>query len=155
MQRLFDAGRYAVISASGELPPNLQGVWSGTYDPAWRGGYTLDGNLPAALAGLAPTGTPELLLPLFDLLDAHRDDFRDNARRLYGLPGLLLPPHLTTHGRHNHFSARWCLTFWTAAAAWMARLYVRVLAPHGRPRVPAYPGAAVHAGGGRVLPPRS
>jgi hypothetical protein len=123
VERLFDAGRYAIISASGELPPNLQGVWSGTYHPAWRGGYTVDGNLPAALAAVCATGTPELLLPLFDLIERHLDDFRDNARRLYGLPGVLLPPHLTTHGRHNHFNARWCLTFWTAGAAWMARLY--------------------------------
>ena len=79
--------------------------------------------MPAALAAVCATGTPELLLPLFDLIERHLDDFRDNARRLYGLPGVLLPPHLTTHGRHNHFTARWCLTFWTAGAAWMARLY--------------------------------
>lgn len=123
VNRLFDAGRYAVISASGDLPPNLQGVWSGTYAPAWRGGYTLDGNLAAALSAAPCTGTPELLLPLFDLLDSYRDDFRRNAERLYRMPGILLPPHLTTHGRHNHFTSRWCLTFWTAGAAWMARLY--------------------------------
>ena len=122
-ERLFDAGRYAIICASGTWPPNLQGVWSGTYHPAWRGGYTLDGNLAAALAGVGPTGTPELLLPLFDLVETYLDDFRENARRLYGLPGLLVPPHLSTHGRHNHFTARWCLTFWTAGAAWLARLY--------------------------------
>jgi hypothetical protein len=83
----------------------------------------LDGNLAAALAGVCPTGTPELLLPLFELIETYLEDFRGNARRLYGLPGLLVPPHLTTHGRHNHFTERWCLTFWTAGAAWLARLY--------------------------------
>lgn len=123
VQRLFDAGRYAVISASGDLPPNLQGVWSGTFAPAWSGGYTLDGNLAAALASAAATGTPELLLPLFDLLDAHAADFRRNAERLYRASGPLLPPHLTSHGRHNHFTKRWCLTFWTAGAAWMGHIY--------------------------------
>lgn len=133
VQRLFDAGRYAVISASGAFPPNLQGVWSGTYTPAWRGGYTLDGNLPAALAAAAPTGTPELLLPLFDLLDRYREDFRHNAERLYRAPGLLLPPHLTTHGRHNHFGPRWCLTFWTGGAAWMARIYMEYWRHTGDP----------------------
>jgi hypothetical protein len=76
-----------------------------------------------AVAALASTGTPELLLPVFDLLDGFRPDLRDNARRLYGAPGLLVPPHLTTHARHNHFDRRWCLTFWTAGAAWCARLY--------------------------------
>lgn len=122
-ERLFAAGRYAIISATGDLPPNLQGVWSGSYDPPWRSGYTMDGNLAAAVAGLGPTGTPELLLPVFDLLEAHLDDFRANARRLWGAPGIVLPPHLSTNGRHNHFGPKWCLTFWTGGAGWAARLY--------------------------------
>lgn len=124
VERLFDAGRYAIVSSCGELPPNLQGVWSGTYQPAWSGDYTLDGNLPAAVAGLLPTGTPELMLPLFDLLDGWRGDFRRNARRLYGASGILVPAHASTHGLHNHFGPVWCLTFWTAGAAWLGRLYL-------------------------------
>ena len=124
VERLFDAGRYAIISSTGDLPPTLQGVWSGTWTPPWSSGYTLDGNLPAAVAGTLPTATPELLLPVFDLLDAHRDDLRHNARRLYGARGLLTPVHLSTHGRQNHFGPVWCQTFWTAGAAWMSRLYV-------------------------------
>jgi len=123
VERLFDAARYAIVCATGERPPTLQGVWSGTFDPAWRGGYTVDGNLQMAVAALSSTGTPELMRPVFDLLDAYHDDLRDNAARLYGRPGILVPPHLTTHGRHNHFHPRWCLTFWTAGAAWCARLY--------------------------------
>ncbi|GAA3343807.1 glycoside hydrolase N-terminal domain-containing protein [Amorphoplanes nipponensis] len=124
VERLFDAGRYAVISSTGDLPPTLQGVWSGTWTPPWSSGYTLDGNLPAAVAALLPTATPELLLPVFDLIEAHRDDLRHNARRLYGARGLLAPAHLSTHGRQNHFGPVWCLTFWTAGAAWLGRLYV-------------------------------
>lgn len=120
---LFDAGRYAIISSCGDLPPNLQGVWSGTHAPPWRAGYTLDGNLEAAVAALLPTGTPELLLPLFDLLDRFAEDFRENARRLYGAGGILVPAHCSGHGRLNHFNERWCQTFWTAGAAWLARLH--------------------------------
>ena len=123
VERLFEAGRYAVVSSTGELPPTLQGVWSGTWTPPWSSGYTLDGNLPAVVAALLPTATPELLLPVFDLLEAHRDDLRHNARRLYGARGLLTPVHLSTHGRQNHFGPVWCQTFWTAGAAWMSRLY--------------------------------
>jgi alpha-L-fucosidase 2 len=123
IERLFTAGRYAIASSTGELPPTLQGVWSGNYRPAWGSGYTLDGNLFAAVSALLPTGTPELLLPVFDLLESHLADFRDNARRLYATDGILVPPHLSTHGRHNHFGPRWCLTFWTAAAGWAAMLF--------------------------------
>ncbi|MBG0820838.1 glycoside hydrolase N-terminal domain-containing protein [Planomonospora sp. ID91781] len=123
VERLFTAGRYAVISSSGELPPTLQGVWTGTYDPPWRSGFTMDGNLASAVAALPCTGTPELMLPVFDLADAMMDDFRQNARRLYGCRGILVPAHLSTHGLHNHFGPVWCLTFWTAGAGWLARLY--------------------------------
>src|SRR5699024_4764488 len=101
--RLVDAGRYAIVSSCGELPPTLQGVWSGTYDPPWRSGYTFDGNLPSAVAALHTTGTPELMESLFDLLDDYAEDLTENARRLYGCRGVLVPPHASTHGRHNHF----------------------------------------------------
>ncbi|WP_174546671.1 glycosyl hydrolase family 95 catalytic domain-containing protein [Nocardiopsis dassonvillei] len=121
--RLVDAGRYAIISSCGDLPPTLQGVWSGTYDPPWRSGYTFDGNLPSALAALHTTGTPELMTGLFDLLDGMADDLAENARRLYGCRGILLPAHASTSGRHNHFGPEWCLTCWTAGAAWTSRLY--------------------------------
>jgi alpha-L-fucosidase 2 len=123
VRRLFDAGRYAVISSTGDLPPVLQGVWSGTYDPPWASGYTLDGNLPAAVAALHPTGCPELMPPLFDLVESVLPHFRRNAERLYGLRGALTPVHLSTHGLQNHFGPVWCQTFWTAGAAWLARLY--------------------------------
>ncbi|TDQ50777.1 glycosyl hydrolase family 95 catalytic domain-containing protein [Actinorugispora endophytica] len=123
VERLVDAGRYAVICASGELPPTLQGVWSGAHAPPWSSGYTLDGNLASAVAALHPTGVPELMTALFDLVEPLVGDFAENARRLYGCRGVLLPAHLSTHGRHNHFGPEWCLTFWTAGAAWIARLY--------------------------------
>ncbi len=121
---LVNACRYAAISASGELPPTLQGVWSGGFRPPWRSAYTLDGNLPAAVQGFAPTGTPELLLPVLALAEARRADMRVNARRLYGVDGLLAPAHQSSHGLVNHFGPRWCQTFWTAGAAWLARLFV-------------------------------
>jgi len=44
LEKVFDAGRYAIISSSGTLPPNLQGVWAGSYTPAWSGDYTHNGN---------------------------------------------------------------------------------------------------------------
>lgn len=123
-QTLFDAGRYTIISSTGTRPPTLQGVWSGTYSPPWRSGWTIDGNLQAALLAVHSTATPELMPPLFDLLDSQLGDYRENARRLYGLPGIFAPAHLGTHGRQNHFGPIWCLTLWTTGAAWLARLYL-------------------------------
>jgi len=49
LERMYDAGRYMFICASGELPPNLQGIWSGTWKPAWSGDFTTDTNLQLAI----------------------------------------------------------------------------------------------------------
>lgn len=122
VQRLFDAGQYAIASSTGRRPPNLQGVWSGTWRPAWSGDWTLDGNLQSALAA-ATAIDPAQLLALFDLLDGFADDFRTNAARIAGAPGVLVPSQASGHGLLNHFGPRWCLTFWTAGAAWLGRLY--------------------------------
>lgn len=43
----FQFGRYLLISSSrnGTLPPNLQGIWNPTEDPAWGSKYTVNINL--------------------------------------------------------------------------------------------------------------
>jgi hypothetical protein len=48
--KLCDAARYALISSTGEIPPTLQGIWGGTWRPAWSGDFTLNGNVPSAIA---------------------------------------------------------------------------------------------------------
>src|SRR5665647_913097 len=55
------SGRANVVASTGELPPTLQGVWQGTWRPAWSADYTMNGNVQnGGIAGLIPTGTPEL-----------------------------------------------------------------------------------------------
>jgi hypothetical protein len=123
LEKLFDAGRYAIISSSGDLPPNLQGVWTGTYQPPWSGDYTHNGNVQTALAAILSSGTPELLLGYFSYLRSMMDDFHDNSRALFGCRGVYVPSRLSTHGLQNHFNQTWCHEFWTAAAGWAARLF--------------------------------
>ena len=50
IEKVFDAGRYNIISCTGDLPPTLQGVWAGTYVPAWASDFTHNGNVPSAIA---------------------------------------------------------------------------------------------------------
>ncbi|MGQ4410141.1 glycoside hydrolase N-terminal domain-containing protein, partial [[Kitasatospora] papulosa] len=40
LERLFAAGRYHLLSASGMLPPRLTGLWTGDWDTAWSGAFT-------------------------------------------------------------------------------------------------------------------
>ena len=39
LEKQFDACRYLILSSSGpEFPPTLQGIWGGTFSPAWSSG---------------------------------------------------------------------------------------------------------------------
>jgi hypothetical protein len=123
LEKEFDAARYAVISSSGELFPNLQGIWSGTYGPPWSGDFTLNGNVQSAIGANLSSNLAECLLPFFDFLEAHLPEFRTNAQRLYRCRGIHVPSRASTHGWNNHFDGTWPMTFWTAGAGWMAQFY--------------------------------
>jgi hypothetical protein len=123
LEKQFDAARYAVISSSGELFPNLQGIWGGTFGPPWSGDFTLNGNVQTALAADLSGNLAECLLPFFAYLEAHLAEFRTNAARLYGCRGIHVPSRASSHGLNNHFDDTWPMTFWTAGAGWAAHFY--------------------------------
>ena len=123
LEREFDACRYAIISSSGELFPNLQGIWGGTWGPPWSGDFTMNGNVQTALAANLSANMPECLEPYFRYLESQMGDFRTNARRLYGTRGIHVPSRTSTHGLNNHFDGTWPMTFWTAGAGWAAHFF--------------------------------
>ncbi len=118
----YAAGRHTIISATGTLPPNLQGVWQGSWTAPWSSDYTMNGNLQTAVAALASTGTPELLLSVFRLLNRYPAHYVENAREIFGADGYLLPARATTHGRANHFLHDYPHQFWIGNGGWMLRL---------------------------------
>ncbi len=117
------SGRANVIASTGELPPTLQGVWQGTWRPAWSADYTLNGNVQdGAMAGMITTGTPQLARSVLTLVLPHLDDFRENARRVFGAEGMLLPARMSTHGRADHLSADYPHPFWIGCGGWILRI---------------------------------
>ncbi len=123
IEQLFDAARYNILSATGENPPNLQGIWGATMTPPWAGDYTTNGNLPTAVSHYLAASTPELMLPLFNKLESQMEEYRTNARVLFGCKGIHIPSHIQLHGYDNQFDATWPMTFWTAGAAWYSLFY--------------------------------
>jgi hypothetical protein len=123
LEKVFDAARYAVLSSSGDVFPNLQGIWNGTWSPPWSSDFTLNGNVQCALAADLTGNLAECLLPFFQFLEQHLPEFRENARRLYGCRGIHVPSRASTHGLNNHFDGTWPMTFWTAGAAWAGQFY--------------------------------
>lgn len=163
----FAAGRHAIISASGALPPTLVGLWQGSSRPAWSADYTQNGNVQhGAIASLVAGGTPELIRAYFDALARHRDDYAANAARVFGAPGWLLPARFSTHGHANHLIPAFPHPFWIGAGGWALRLawdYLITTGDLAFARTKAWPlavhvmafydAAAMPAAGGRRLVP--
>jgi hypothetical protein len=120
IQKEFDAARYNIISSTGINPPNLQGIWSGTWTPPWSSGFTHDGNVEVAVSHLLSANTPELMASYLHYHERMMPWYRDNARRLFGTRGIVVPAHSSSHGWNIHFDETWTLSLWTAGAGWTA-----------------------------------
>lgn len=123
IERAFDAGRYNIICSTGHHPPNLMGLWSGTWLAPWAGSFTVDGNLPCAVSFNLMGNTPELMEPFFRYFDTRWDGFRRNAKAIYGTRGFHVPAQLTLSPLETDFSPRWPLIYWHTGAAWMLQSY--------------------------------
>lgn len=123
LEKIYDASRYMYISSSGQVTPNLQGIWSGTFSPAWSGDYTLDTNVQLSIAQALSGHLEEGLFGFFDLIDSLLPDFRENARRFYGCRGIFSSIHASSHGHHIHWNKDWPLMFYTAGAGWLGHWY--------------------------------
>jgi hypothetical protein len=123
VNRLYDAARFCVIAATGQIPPTLCGIWQGAWFAEWSGDYTQNGNLQTAIAANLSTNLPELMLSYFSYQESLIEDYRKNAKQLYNARGIYLPSRTSSHGLQNHFCEVWPMTFWTVGAAWAAKFY--------------------------------
>lgn len=122
-EKVHDFGRYLLISSSGSLPPNLQGVWNGSWTPPWSSDYTLDENLQMMMWQVMPGNLPEAAHSYFNLIESFVPDWRQNARKIYGCRGILSSLRSTRSGLHKHLDAEYPMHFWTAGAGWLAQLF--------------------------------
>ncbi|MEP2774596.1 MAG: glycoside hydrolase N-terminal domain-containing protein [Luteolibacter sp.] len=123
LEKQFDAGRYNIICATGELPPNLQGVWGGTYVPGWASDYTHNGNVPSAIASMLMGNTPELMLAYVSYIESLVPDMQLNAKHFYGARGIVLPSRTSTHGYNNAFAKNFAGGMWVSGAPWASHFF--------------------------------
>lgn len=128
VERTFHAARYSIISSTGDLPPALQGVWTGTWKPRWSGDYTLNGNVQSMVAASLCANHDECHEALMNYMDTLMDDFRENARALLGFRGPLIPWRTSTHGKTHYLAFKnhhhdFPGVYWFGGTAWFAQLY--------------------------------
>nr|WP_261989163.1 glycoside hydrolase N-terminal domain-containing protein [Streptomyces sp. uw30] len=122
LERLFAAGRYHLLSASGMLPPRLTGLWTGDWNTAWSGAFTTDANLNLQTASAAAAALPEVTEAHAALVHGQVDHWRDNARAIFGTRGVVAPAHTDGESGHiYHFSREYPLHLWTAGADWLLK----------------------------------
>ncbi|MDH6221904.1 glycosyl hydrolase family 95 catalytic domain-containing protein [Streptomyces pseudovenezuelae] len=122
LERLFAAGRYHLLSASGLFPPRLTGLWTGDWDTAWSGAFTNDANLNLQTASAATAALPEVTEAHASLIHSQLDDWAENARTVFGARGVVAPAHTDGEsGLSYHFSREYPLHLWTAGADWLLK----------------------------------
>lgn len=120
LEQLFAAGRYHLLSASGYRPPRLCGLWTGDWNTAWSGAFTTNANLNLQIASAAAGALPEASMAHAELVLGQLDDWRRNARLLYGTRGIVAPAHTDgENGNQYHFNHIWAHHMWTAGADWL------------------------------------
>jgi len=123
IEKEFDAARYNIISCTGELPPNLQGGWGGTYVPGWASDFTHNGNVPSAIAANLMGNMPELMLAYTSYIESIVPWLEINAEHYFGARGVVLPSRSSTHGFNNALAPSFAGGFWVGGAGWAAHFF--------------------------------
>ncbi|MDQ8206728.1 glycoside hydrolase N-terminal domain-containing protein [Coraliomargarita sp. SDUM461003] len=124
LQKMTDYGRYLLINSSDEssVPSNLQGIWNGDYAPPWDCFFMINENLLMNYWQALPGGMNEEALGVFNFYESNLEDYRENARKLYGCRGIFIPAltspetGLSTHG------GSWIVN-WISGAGWLCQLF--------------------------------
>ena len=128
-QRLFNYALFkfaAATSPLSPLPAALQGPWAEEYQlPPWSCDYHFNVNIQQIYTLAFAVNQMEHLLPLFNMLEASRGVFRDNARALVGIEdGLVLNHAIDDRGYacggiSAGSSIDHAVSGWTALLFWM------------------------------------
>lgn len=124
IEKMWSYGRYLLICSSREngFPCHLYGVWTGCYRAMWAFNmYNV--NLQMIYWQVLSGGMPELMSAVFDYVESHMDDYRENAKKLYGCRGINIPSVSTPESGLHKMKSLPHILHWTGAAAWIAQFY--------------------------------
>lgn len=105
MEKLYDMGRFFMITDTGDDPPSLFQ-------------HNINTNLQVCSGNM--TGLPEIMDTYFRFYEEKFDDFRLNAKRFYGARGVLGNIHCDYNsGKFYQFSIVYPHYCWTACLGWI------------------------------------
>lgn len=123
VEKMWAYGRYLLVTSSrpGGQPCPLYGKWCGDYLGMWTFHMTNE-NLQMIYWQALSGQMPETLLSVFEYYETKMDDFRENARKLYGCRGIYISAVSTPESGLQKL-IRPHILYWTGAAAWIGQHY--------------------------------
>ncbi|MEI2279803.1 glycosyl hydrolase family 95 catalytic domain-containing protein [Paenibacillus polysaccharolyticus] len=120
MEQVYNQGRYAMICCSGSSAPRLYGMWTGEWNPGWRGIYTLDANVNLQVAAMNTGSLTQAQLGYISFFLRNAPDFEANARMAYGMHDAIQVSVNSDGDRamHVEYDNDYPFEYWNAGASW-------------------------------------
>lgn len=117
----YNYARYLMIAGSreGTLPLNLQGIWNKEMWPAWGCKFTININTEMNYWPVESADLPELVTPLFDLIEKMRPNGRVTAKEMYNCGGFVCHHNTDLWGDTAPQDLWMPATQWPMGAAWL------------------------------------
>jgi alpha-L-fucosidase 2 len=124
IQKMTDYGRYLLIGSSDRtsVPSNLQGIWNGDYAPPWDCFFMINENLLMNYWQALPGGMTGEALGVFTFYESYVDDYRENAQKLFGCRGIVIPALTSPETGLPTHAGSW-IVHWISGAGWLCQLF--------------------------------
>lgn len=118
---LVQYARYLMIASSDNclLPANLQGLWSGAYEPPWQCQYTININTQMNYWFVEKAGLSRCHLPLFNLLKLLEKNGKQTAWELYRSRGFCAHHNTNVWGCTAPEGIFDASPYWVMGGAWL------------------------------------
>ncbi len=119
LEKLWRFGRYLMISGTKDLPFPLYGLWGGGYNLMWSHNMANE-NLEMMYWHTLTGGLEYTLRPVIEYYTDLLEDFKLNAKNLFGLPGIYVPAGSSPGmGLPNQIVP--VIMNWIGAAGWLCQ----------------------------------
>lgn len=120
-EKMYAYGRYLFLCSTDPIlgkPTHLVGLWNGTYSCFWAF-HMFNVNFEMIYWQALTGNLPDFLKSALDYVEGFMDDFRDNAKNIYGCRGIYIDSVNTPESGKAACLADHIIN-WTAGAAWVS-----------------------------------
>lgn len=146
MEQVYNQGRYAMICCGGSSAPRLYGMWTGEWNPSWRGIYTLDANVNLQVAAMNTGHLTKAQLGYIAFFLRNAPDFAYNARMAYGMHDALQVSVNSDgdRGMHVEYDNDYPFQYWNAGASWCLLPIYEYWQCYGNMQIPIVDSMRIH-----------